>query len=601
MPNFQNQTDRLQNRTQRLQERSQTLSSYRVLAFSVSAAWGLAMGYFFPSPLWQIPTILGFLAFAFLVLQQDKVDRSLEKFQKRWEFSRRTLAVATLDWTLIPPLPSVTGVEKLPRYFSDLDFFAGKAVLRLINQTVSTAGYQALVKHFLIRGITVDQLSQRQETAKEAQKLRLLRREFFVVASLWAGMIESDRVADLLEKPLHTAKAVRGFWFLFALQSVFIGLFIFFSLAGGTPFFLAAGLALSLAYKVFGKEIEIFGAYGYGMSLDTSLGKFSALASVIEKMSRTKAPHLNQLLAPFAGDKNPSVVLARAGRVVGFLGVKQNPILHLAINLVFPWDFYWTLRLEKMRIEVKDRLPTWMQTLAQLEIYLSLAEFQETHAHFPFPQVHARADFSLKCKKLGHPLIPAASRVGNDLVLNPEQRCVIITGSNMSGKSTFLRSLGVNLLLAEAGTVVCAESLDFTALDLATSLRLNDSLEEGLSSFYAEVRQLRNILDDATSGRPVFYLIDEVFRGTNNRERLIGSRAFVKHLAKTQAVGLITTHDLELSQLAEENPGIKNFHFKEDIDGDRMSFSYHLAEGPCPTTNALKVMQLAGLPITEIS
>lgn len=599
MANFERESQRLHKWVERLQKQSEKLSSWRILAFCLSAGWGLIVGYLYPTAVWQIPTILGFLSFAILIYQQDRVDTTLELFKKRFGFAQRTQALAVLDWNAIPPLPPTPSLNLLPRYFSDLDLFSGHAVLRLLNQTVSTAGFARLIEHFVSNGISADVIRRRQEIAKEAEHLRVLRRRFFVVASLWTGLIESDRIRDLLEKPLHTPKAIPGFVVIASLQALFLGLFMLFSFQGGTPFFLGAALLLIVAYRFIGKEIELLGAYGYGMSLDTSLGKFSALSQVAGRMSATRNPHLRAMLEPFSKEHNPRAVLSRASRVVGFLGVKQNYILHIALNLLFPWDFYWTLRLERIRKEVKDKLPGWLETLSELEVFLSLAEFQATHPHYTFAEIAENAPYSLSCKGLGHPLISARSRVGNDLELNSSRRCVIITGSNMSGKSTFLRSLGVNLLLAKAGTVVCAKEFSLRPLDLATSLRLNDSLEDGLSSFYAEVKQLKTILDESIKGLPVFYLIDEVFRGTNNRERLIGSRAFVKQLAKTHAVGLITTHDLELSQLAEENPAIRNHHFKEDIDGDRMSFSYQLAEGPCPTTNALRVMQLAGLPIDE--
>jgi DNA mismatch repair ATPase MutS len=193
-------------------------------------------------------------------------------------------------------------------------------------------------------------------------------------------------------------------------------------------------------------------------------------------------------------------------------------------------------------------------------------------------------------------------RVTNDYEVDEVGQMTIITGSNMAGKSTFLRTVGVNLALAYAGGPVVAGSLHTSLFRLFASIRVADSLTDGFSFFYAEVRQLAQLLSElqADEARPLFFLIDEIFRGTNNRERLIGSRAYIRALAAGRGTGLIATHDLELIHLAEENGKIHNAHFRDDVVDGRMVFDYKLHPGPCPTTNALKIMRLAGLPVEEM-
>ncbi len=201
-------------------------------------------------------------------------------------------------------------------------------------------------------------------------------------------------------------------------------------------------------------------------------------------------------------------------------------------------------------------------------------------------------------KALGHPLIKKENKICNDFIFNTNGEISIVTGSNMSGKSTFIRTLGINLSLAYAGSVVSAESLNVSLFRLYTCIKVSDSVIDGISYFYAEVKRLKELLDEIeTSGFPVFFLIDEIFRGTNNVERLKGSSAFIKKLAETNAVGVLATHDLELVKLADVISKVKNYHFKEEIKNNKMFFDYILNEGPCPTTNALKIMKLEGLPI----
>jgi len=201
-------------------------------------------------------------------------------------------------------------------------------------------------------------------------------------------------------------------------------------------------------------------------------------------------------------------------------------------------------------------------------------------------------------RQLGHPLIPFQTRVCNDFLIR-QGEVVIITGSNMSGKSSFLRAVGVALALAGAGSVVDAAALRLTPFRLFTSLRVTDSVADGISYFYAEVKRLRALLEalSAPEGPPLFFLIDEIFRGTNNRERLIGSRAYVRALSARGGTGLIATHDLELIHLADELPNVSNRHFRETVEDGRMRFDYILRPGPCPTTNALAIMALEGLPV----
>jgi len=190
-------------------------------------------------------------------------------------------------------------------------------------------------------------------------------------------------------------------------------------------------------------------------------------------------------------------------------------------------------------------------------------------------------------------------KVCNDFELDQHQRIVILTGSNMAGKSTFLRTVGVNLALAYAGAPVNAASMQTSLFRLFTCIKVSDSVQDGLSYFYAEVKRLQALLaaTETDDGLPLLFLIDEIFRGTNSRERLIGSRSYIRELSQRRSMGLVATHDLELIKLADEIKGVTNYHFREEVSNGRMVFDYRLRPGPCPTTNALKIMRLEGLPV----
>jgi DNA mismatch repair ATPase MutS len=205
----------------------------------------------------------------------------------------------------------------------------------------------------------------------------------------------------------------------------------------------------------------------------------------------------------------------------------------------------------------------------------------------------------LEVRALGHPLIPAQRRVCNDFVFHAMGEVAILTGSNMAGKSTFIKTIGVNLCLAYAGGPVAAVWLRSLPLRLHTCIRISDSIADGFSYFYAEVKCLKRLLQELQEPHPapVLYLIDEIFRGTNNRERLLGSRAYIQALLAERGCGLVATHDLELAHLAEQNPQVRNYHFRDEVQDGKLVFDYRLHPGPSPTTNALKIMALEGLPV----
>jgi DNA mismatch repair ATPase MutS len=255
-----------------------------------------------------------------------------------------------------------------------------------------------------------------------------------------------------------------------------------------------------------------------------------------------------------------------------------------------------------------------LDVLADLEALSSFANFAYLNPDYTYPDfivspsgeptiqgTQATTCLIFDAESIGHPLVPRPKRVCNSVCLNENSKTALITGSNMAGKSTFLRTIGINLCLAYVGAPVCAARLQTAFLRTFASIRINDSVTDGFSFFYAEVKRLKTLLSavEADHEFPVIYLIDEIFRGTNNRERFIGSRALIRTLAENAALGAIATHDLELVKLTDENRSIANFHFREEVRGDKMIFDYKLRLGPCPTTNALKIMALAGLPVSD--
>lgn len=303
---------------------------------------------------------------------------------------------------------------------------------------------------------------------------------------------------------------------------------------------------------------------------------------------------------------NKDIVPVAAGRRFRFLRttfelgeVRRNPIVWLLLNVLFPYDaitFAVTLLAHRF---IDGRFEQWWKDVVAFDFHSALARVQLENPEFVWAQI---SNGSIAARGLAHPLLSMNSRVGNDVFLDPAQRCLLLTGSNMAGKSTLLRAIGMNTLLAQLGTPVCAQHFEAPKVEILCAIQVTDSLESGASYFYAEVKRLAAVLErlrlPMTSDVQRLFLIDEIFRGTNNRERFLGSWQVISALLATGAYGLLTTHDLALTSLENSVAGVRNFHLRETV-GERgvLEFDYLLRPGPCPTTNALIIMKQAGLPV----
>jgi DNA mismatch repair ATPase MutS len=281
----------------------------------------------------------------------------------------------------------------------------------------------------------------------------------------------------------------------------------------------------------------------------------------------------------------------------------MNPVLAIVLNIAFPWDILFAYLGGRYQRHCSKYFPQWVHAWSELEALVSLANFAYLHPEYVFPEIHPEEEGAnqpiFQAREMGHPLIPSDRKVNNDFSLRKLGEITLITGSNMSGKSTFLKTAGINLCLAYAGGPVHAGTFRTGLFRIFTCMQIQDSISDGLSFFYAEVKRLKTLLavlhDEVQA--PVFFLIDEIFKGTNSRERLIGSRAYIHHLSKQSGIGMIATHDLELGQLIDQISSLSNYHFRDNVTDGKMVFDYKLYPGLCSTTNALKIMRMEGLPV----
>jgi DNA mismatch repair ATPase MutS len=302
-----------------------------------------------------------------------------------------------------------------------------------------------------------------------------------------------------------------------------------------------------------------------------------------------------------ASGAEATVEMARLERILGFLFARNNEVWRFFVGPLLLWDIHCVIALERWRIRVGKHVRPWLLAIGDVEALASLAGLAFEQPDYAFPDIAPAPCFDAEA--LGHPLIAAGKRVPNDVALKGAGSALVITGSNMSGKSTLLRAIGVNAVLALAGGPVCARRLALGPVRIAASMRVRDSLSEGVSRFYAEVRKLKAVIERARETRipATLFLLDEVLHGTNSRERLIGARAIVRELVARGAMGGVSTHDLALGDMETELPGaVVNVHFEEQVSGDTMTFDYKLRPGVVHSSNALRIMRMVGIDVVDV-
>ncbi len=294
-------------------------------------------------------------------------------------------------------------------------------------------------------------------------------------------------------------------------------------------------------------------------------------------------------------DKKTSSAIKELQNILNRFDVRLNVFGFFILNTFFLWDLWQIIALNKWKFANKLLVSNWFSTIALIEITGSFAALNFNNPDWSFPLI-VDEHFTLGGEQIGHPLIAKERSVANDFSIHGMSKIDLITGSNMAGKSTFLRSIGVNIILTYAGCCVCAKNFTVSIATLMSSMRIEDNLAENTSTFYAELKKLKSIIDAVNSGVKTFILLDEILRGTNSFDRHTGSKALIQQLIKKDAIAVIATHDIELAKLENEFPvSIKNYHFDVQVKGDELFFDYRIKDGVCKSMNASVLMKQIGI------
>ncbi len=477
-------------------------------------------------------------------------------------------------------------------YSSDLDIIGKKSLFQYMNTTHTWHGRQALARDLLQPAYTKEQIKQRQEAVLELANDN----GFTDQLEYRFSKVGNDPSAEKLVMELKDDSIFMKNKFLrFALTYIppvilaFTALIAIFRMDHLYP--------IAAIFYTFQGVLWLIGLRStkrYFQSVYRIPIQLNAYYKVLELVAKTDftASELQQIRSHLSTlDVSATKAIKELDRISERVRVRSNPILCFIVNVLLLWDYECAFLFQEWKSRYAPHCEKWFISLGELESLLSFATMKKVCKGTCFPVVSDNR--GVEADELGHPLIANDVRVTNQLRIN--NQILIISGSNMSGKTTYIRTVGINIVLARAGGAVCAKHMTFSDLHVITSMRISDDLNEGVSTFYAELKRIKYILDAAKSDDKTLFLIDELFRGTNSVDRLTGAKTVLTTLNSNNAIGMVTTHDLELCDLDKMTPRIRNFSFSEHYEDKKILFDYKIQPGKSKTTNAKYLMELIGI------
>jgi hypothetical protein len=569
------------------------LSAARLAVFVAGVAGAIAIyAREIVAPVWLLVPVA---VFGILVLRHDRVIRARARADRAAAFYERGLARLGDTW-----MGHGEGGDRFAEpghlYAADLDLFGRGSLFERLCSARTRAGEETLAR-WLAAPAGAAEVRARQAAIAELRPRLDLRETLSLVGDdVRAGLEREALVRWATAAPAAGRAASRGLRIAAA------------ALAGATVLALAAWLGLGAVAIPFVALLLVEGGVARALqhdvrrivhAVDRPLRDLSLLAQLLAviEAERFESPKLVALRAALDTDGvPPSKRVARLRLLTDLLDARRNQ-LFAPLGALVLWTTQLALAIEAWRTACGAATPRWIAAVGELEALCALAGFAYENPSHPFPEIRDGGP-CFEATALGHPLLPAPRCVRNDLRLDADLRLFVVSGSNMSGKSTWLRSIGTNAVLALAGAPVCAERLALSPLSLGASIRVQDSLQEGASRFYAEITRLGQLVARAEGAPPLLFLLDEILAGTNSHDRRIGAEAVVRGLLARGAFGLVTTHDLALARIAEDlAPAAANVHFEDQLRDGRMHFDYRLRPGVVQRSNALALMRAVGLEV----
>ncbi len=556
-------------------------------AGAVMAWYALRLGSFSAWWLW-----LPVAAFFVLVVLQERILRARRRAERAVAFYQRGLGRLEGQWAGQGE-QGLRFCDPLHPYAEDLDLFGKGSLFELICTARTRMGEDALAAWFKAPA-SAKEIKERQAAVEELRSKLDLREELSVLGADIRAGVNPDLLSQwATATPILFSHAARILTALLAAAAA-ASLLAWAALDAARLWFLAALLlegvwALTFRHRV----VHVLEATERPVE---DLALLSQVLALLER-ERFSSPLLDRLRRELDSEGlPPSRQIARLNRLIVLLDSGRNQ-LFAPIAALLLWKTQIAFAVEAWRRRSGPKVPRWLDAVGEMEALCSLAGYSYEHPADPFPEI-LDPGACFVGRRLGHPLIPEDRVIRNDVCFQDGLRVLLVSGSNMSGKSTLLRTVGTNAILALAGAPVRAAALQLTPVSIGASIRIIDSLQAGSSRFYAEITRLRQLVELTKGPRPLLFLLDELLHGTNSHDRRIGAEAIVRGLVDRNAIGLLTTHDLALAHIADVlAPRAANVHFEDHIENGKIAFDYLLRPGIVRRSNALELMRSVGLEV----
>ncbi len=610
-------------------KKSSAFGNYKLLVFFIGIALAVVL-YIFNQFIFMSVQIIVFLsAFIYLTIVQNRIIKRKNYSYAMHQINKMCLKRIDGEWSKFSDIGEEFENQE-HNYTYDLDIFGRNSLFQMINMTSTYSGRHKLAEIFLNPLEKKEDILERQEAISELSRKLMFRQRILsnaIISNKNLILIEDEEInsgshvgssypnkkkrktlldtMNKLEEIYAWAKyenkrySSTGFILLITGLPVLTLLFLLFSIFGMmSPYIPIIGFViqfLMLAYKANfrNKNFEVVEKY------TNTLKVYSGIIKQFES-EKFESNYINELKKVLKGKSEIPAwkQIEKLSKLWELIANRYN-LFHAIINVATLWDFHCLVRLEKWKINSGKFVQKWFDVIGEVEALSSMSILKHDNPEFIMPQIAEDLKAGITAEQLGHPLL-SRGRKCNDISFDSNQPILLITGSNMSGKSTFLRTVGISLLLSSLGLPVCAKFFKCPILKIYACMRTSDNLGQNVSSFYAELLRVKMIVEAVDRNEKVFFLLDEIFKGTNSADRHMGAKMLVKQLDKRAAWGMVSTHDLELADLDKESNGhIRNYHFKEYYKDNKIYFDYLLREGVSDTRNALFLMRMAGVSVED--
>lgn len=590
----------------KVQQQIYRIGTLRLLLFCA----GVAGIIYFWAESWAVLggiALVTLLPFVLLIRYHDRLFHRKDYLEKEIEINEQELAALDYDTSAFEDGEEY--VDPAHLYTYDLDVFGPHSLFQYINRTCTQLGKERLAGWLNKHLEKKEEIQRRQEAVQELAPELKFRQRFRIL-----GLLHKRKAADEAElnawakspSVFRTRKLLRALPpLVVATNAIGIGLVIAGVLPGGAYGIIWTCFVIA-SFSFTGRITRIQAIYGKKLQI---LSTYAGLLRLMEEQPM-QSELLKEIKEEIGGEKRKaSHSIGRLSKLMDELDQRNNAFMYVILNGFLFWELRQIMRIEAWKEQYASELPRWLTAIGQIDALNSLATFAYNHPGYTFPTVldkadiaapHSPAPFRLRAEALGHPLMHRDRCVRNDIDMEKRPFFIIITGANMAGKSTYLRTVGINYLLACIGTPVCARQMEIYPARLITSLRTSDSLTDNESYFFAELKRLKLIIDKLQAGEELFIILDEILKGTNSMDKQKGSFALIKQFMALQANGIIATHDLLLGTLIDLFPqDIRNYCFEADITSDELTFSYRLRPGIARNMNACFLMKKMGIAVAD--